>query len=192
MLSHAASCETSSSSHCGAMLATAAVAPENCVSLSNELRLVRPGAASVAPLAARRLHPLLPWHLLLVLLLAGCPHLRCQEDEDPDDHPETAEVEYLNFKKITDAAVTIQVRLTDLPRWSQEQPFFLTPQDIPTMIHVPLRFRMDKLRRGEYCDVHFEGLLPDTTYAVKLNWSLKAPNFPNGWTFRTLPMGGDL
>eukprot|EP00414_Alexandrium_minutum_P010609 CAMPEP_0113832386 /NCGR_PEP_ID=MMETSP0328-20130328/7353_1 /TAXON_ID=39455 /ORGANISM="Alexandrium minutum" /LENGTH=52 /DNA_ID=CAMNT_0000800599 /DNA_START=63 /DNA_END=218 /DNA_ORIENTATION=+ /assembly_acc=CAM_ASM_000350 len=44
---------------------------------------------------------------------------------------------------------------------------------------------MAQLTTGQVTEIKFKGLAPGTTYDVKLNWSLLAPRFPDGWSVRT-------
>mmetsp|Transcript_43040 Transcript_43040/g.136807 ORF Transcript_43040/g.136807 Transcript_43040/m.136807 type:complete len:144 (-) Transcript_43040:90-521(-) len=137
----------------------------------------------------RALRPALLLLALLAVLWGPSPAAGADDD---DDDPNTAQVRVLQFKKVTETEVTIMVQLTDVPQWSEEQPFFLVPEHDPETIHVPLRYNVGTLTAGKYCDIRFKGLEPNTKYNVKLNWSLKAPAFPGGWSFWTLAPGGEL
>mmetsp|Transcript_18231 Transcript_18231/g.41200 ORF Transcript_18231/g.41200 Transcript_18231/m.41200 type:complete len:150 (+) Transcript_18231:87-536(+) len=146
--------------------------------------------------APRRQRPRLARSLWLPLLL-GAALVRGQAAGSAEaggaiDLPDTAEVRRLDVKKVTQTTATIMLQLTDIPKWSEEQPFFLHPVDDPGTFYVPQRFRLSRLRSGEYCDIQFKGLYPNTTYIVKLNWSLKATYFPAGWSLRTKAEGEEL
>mmetsp|Transcript_102700 Transcript_102700/g.203911 ORF Transcript_102700/g.203911 Transcript_102700/m.203911 type:complete len:152 (+) Transcript_102700:50-505(+) len=133
-------------------------------------------------MALRRGWPCAHYQLATLMLLCGFG-----QGQELVDHPDTAEVRRLEFKIIRDTEVTIMLQLTDVPRWRQEQPLFLVPEDLPNITYVPLPFSMQTLTAGQPCDIKFKGLKRDTRYLVRLNWSLKAPGFPGGWSCRTLP-----
>jgi len=70
--------------------------------------------------------------------------------------------------------------------------FFLTAENDPALLIAPSEYDGEALSKGEAVRIHFRGLSPDTTYVVKLNYSLKAPDFPQGWSFRTKPQFSEL
>jgi len=112
-----------------------------------------------------------------------------------DVNPLTAEVKVLLPLKLTHSAAELMLQLTDVPRWSQEQPFFLESSLEPNVLLAPYGgYDIEGLSRGEAVRINFSSLKPDTEYNVKLNWNLKAPSFPQGWSFRTTRYnyGGEL
>lgn len=109
-----------------------------------------------------------------------------------DVDPLTAEVKVLLPLAVTHSTAEIMLQLTDVPRWSDEQPFFLASGDDPSLLLAPLRYDRIALSAGKAARINFAGLSADTQYMVRLNWSLKAPAFPQGWSFRTKPRMEEL
>lgn len=107
------------------------------------------------------------------------------EPPSTDDDPLRAEVRLLMPIKVKATSVQVLLQLTDVPRWAQEQPFFLHPEGDPGTIFTPQRYDVEALTEGRASILQFTSLEEDTEYKVKLNWSLKAPQFPRGWSFRT-------
>merc|ERR1719453_2162097 len=108
-----------------------------------------------------------------VRMLKNQTNLTNQTTTEPpttDDDPLRAEVQLLMPIKLKATSVQVLLQLTDVPRWAQEQPFFLHPAGDPGTIFTPQPYDTIALTEGRASILKFTSLEEDTEYRVKLNW----------------------